>query len=112
MPSFLDYSPELQRLSIRLEDMFPQEPATTSEEARAGRPIQFPPGMKGHWFRHWRHGRTQYCYTPHADVNGNFWTFDVVWTGENGMRKNEVRCAKRSVAKRKAYARYKAAGGR
>ncbi len=65
-------------------------------------------------------GRTQYCYTPHRDTNGDYWAFNRVRIFYNPKAKlgelvarykmtKKVKCAKRSTAQRKALRRYHSA---
>jgi len=65
-------------------------------------------------------GKTRYCYTPHADTNGDFWAFNEVrrvWRPkaklgelcESWERVKWVRCARPKTARERALKRYKAA---
>lgn len=61
----------------------------------------------------------RFCYTPHKDVNGDYWVFTVKGKGVGSRTGNPryyqtkaiVRCAKRKTAFGKAAARYYRATG-
>lgn len=71
-------------------------------------------------YLYWSHRRTRYCYTPHPDVDGNYWYFDGVRDYynpkakpgqliESFKRKRLVKCARRKTAKNGAWRRYQGA---
>jgi hypothetical protein len=79
-----------------------------SKEAR-GEPgvFRLKPGQK--MYRYYAHGRTWYCYTPHADTRGNYYTFEYVRRGDTYEKKREVSARSRKTAKARAISRYRTA---
>lgn len=82
---------------------------------KTGNAIEFKVKKREHTFNYFLSRKGDlFCYTPHPDVDGNFWCFTYKPIGK-GSRSGKaiqwkaidlVRCAKRKTAKDKALARW------
>lgn len=86
------------------------------KDPKTGKSIQFITKSKHQHLWNFYKGQRgeKFCYTPHADTEGNYWCFTYQPIGK-GSRTGKpkqwkciklVRCAKRKVAQQKAYKRF------
>ena len=88
------------------------------KDPKSGEVIQFHIKRNEHSYLYYKGPRGElYCYTPHPDINGNFWcwTYQPIGKGSRSGRPHKlklvdlVRCAKRKTAKAKALRRLRSA---
>lgn len=89
-------------------------------DPKTRRPVQFKLKRGQRTYRYYQAPNgDRFCYTPHKDVNGDYWVFTIKGKGIGSRSGNPryyqtkaiVRCAKRKTAFNKMAARfYKATG--